>query len=155
MYFTCSASGVTPASPNRDTWAGTTPALLYREALATPWVNVTKLKLNNQSGLGVIASYRYHTMKIHTYIDIDMHTHSISHAQWIAYRPPFVDSILWPTTASAAVIHKGEQVYLHLSSVFLLLNTPGNAVIILDPGTAWQDSPQDKLSEVRVILLQH
>lgn len=80
-----------------------------------------------------------------------MHTHSISHA----YRPPFVDSILWPIVASAAVIHKGEQVYLHLSSVFVLLNTPGNAVIILDPGTGWQDSPQDKLSEVRVILLQH
>lgn len=63
----------------------------------------------------------------------------------------FVDGILRPTAASAAAILRGEQVYLHLSCVFLL-KAPGNAVIILVPGTAWQDSPQDKLSEVRVIL---
>lgn len=63
-----------------------------------------------------------------------------------------MDSILWPTVASAAVILRGKLAYLHLSSVFFLLKPPGNAVIILDPGTAWQDLPQDKLSEVRVIL---
>lgn len=66
-----------------------------------------------------------------------------------------MDSTLWPAGASAAIILRGKQVYLHLSSVFLLLlKPPGNAVIIQDPGTAWiwQDSPQFELSEVRVVL---
>lgn len=54
--------------------------------------------------------------------------------------------------AICGVILRGKQFNLHLSPVFLFLKPPGNAVIILDPGTAWQDSPQDKLSEVRVIL---
>lgn len=115
MFFTCRASGAAPANTNTETGAGPIPAPLYREPLATPWANVTKLKFNSQSGLGVIVSYRYHSRKTHKYA----HTHtSAGHAQWIVFRPTFVDSIFWPTGASAAVILWGKQVYLHLSSCF-------------------------------------